>query len=311
MAKRPEGEEESASPKPLNGGQPKLRGQVSARMLARVEQARDAVKEAQAEGRKHVSVTDPDARMMPEGCQKSVRECHSFGVAMDSGLIVGSETTAEASDAKRLVPLLERATEQEPLGVWALDADSGYYSGEIVGRLLEAGLDTCIPDSNTAGDVHRSRPIGATRDAGRGKVVFAYDADADCYRCPPGNTLVRQSRRMDYGQMVTTYRAKSDCRGCPLAWECLTQPQAKHRTLKVGDRHDLLEAARKRFSEPEHRARYRQRGPAVETVFGYLRAVLGYSRWLLRGDERVGAESTLFKVAYQTRKLHRRWAAAL
>jgi transposase len=284
---------------------------VSIQMLGRIEQARGALEEAQSTGLKHVSVTDPDARMMGEGCQKQIKECHSLEVGVDNGLLVAGESTQDGCDNRRLEPLVAAAKEQEPDGLTAVDADSGYYSGETVGRLLEAGLDTCIPDSNTAGDLHSGHLAGTTRDRTRGNVPLTYDAEADCYLCPEGNALVRISHRRDYGQFVTVYRAKKDCRCCRLASECLTQPKAKHKTLKVADRSETLETARQRFSEPEHIARYRRRGPAVETVFAYMRAVLGYTRWLLRGKERVAAEATLFKVAYQTRKIHLRWAASL
>ena len=283
---------------------------VSLEMLGRLKRAQAALDEARATGLKHVSVTDPDARMMGEGRQKQIKECHSFEVGVDNGLLVAGESTQERCDNRRLEPLVEAARSQEPDGITAVEADSGYYSGESVGRLLEAGLDTCIPDSNTAGDLHSGQRVGTTRDRTRGNVPLTYDQAADVFRCPEGNTLVRVSHRRDYGQFVTTYRAKRDCRSCPMASECLTQPHAKRRSVKMADHGEALEAARKRFPDPEHVGRYRRRGPAVETVFAYMRAILGYTRWLLRGKEGVAAEATLFKLAYQTRKVHRRWAAA-
>jgi hypothetical protein len=284
---------------------------VSIPMVDRIEQARGALEAAASTGLKHVSVTDPDARMMGEGCQKQIKECHSFEVGVDNELLVAGESTQVGQDNRRLEALVEAAMEQEPDGITAVDADSGYYSGESVGQLLEAGLDTCIPDSNVARDLHTGRKAGTTRDSVRGNVPMTYDSEADCYRCPEGNALVQIGHRRDGGQFITIYRAREDCRCCRLASECLTQPKAKHKTLKVADRSEILEAARQRFSDPEHIARYRRRGPAVETVFAYMRAVLGYTRWLLRGKERVAAEATLFKVAYQARKVHLRWAAAL
>lgn len=65
-----------------------------------------------------------------------------------------------------------------------------------------------------------------------------------------------------------------------------------------------------RFNEREHRERYRKRGSVVETVFGFIRATLGYERWLLRGSEKVQVEGRLMTLGYQLRKLHMRRAAA-
>jgi hypothetical protein len=89
-----------------------------------------------------------------------------------------------------------------------------------------------------------------------------------------------------------------------LASACLTQDQAKRRTLNVGRDHEVLEAARQRFSDPEPVERYHHRAEAVETVFAFLRSALGFHRWFLRGSERVACEARLFKMAYQMRKVH-------
>jgi len=279
-------------------------------MLPRVKAAIAALDAASADGRRHLCLTDPDARMMPAGREKQVRECHSFEVAVDreAGLLVVGQTTQEGNDNARLEPIVAAAQAQEPAGVKAADADSGYYAGDAIGRLLAAGLDLCVPDSNTACDLHRGQPIGTTRARARGQVLFEYDAAADLYRCPEGNELRPRQQRPVHGQTLTDYRAVRDCRACPRAGDCLTQAKAKRRTLRVGEHHAALETALERFNESEHQERYRHRGEVVESVFGFVRGVLGYTRFLLRGQERVGCEGGLIKVGYQLRKVHRAWA---
>jgi Transposase DDE domain/Transposase domain (DUF772) len=280
------------------------------RMRARLEAGVAAITAALTEGRPHLCLTDPDARMMAGGRERQVRECHSFEVAVDraAGLLVVGQTSQEGNDNTRLEALVAAAQPQEPDGVKAVDGDSGYYAGDALGRLISAGIDTCVPDSDTAGDLHRGRPIGTTRAQHRGAVPFLYAAAADVYHCPEGNVLRPRQRRQHGGQAVRVYRAEHDCRECPQAPACLTQAQAQRRTLKVGEYQAVLEAARQRFAEPEHRERYRHRGEVVETVFGFVRGVLGYTRWLLRGRERVACEGRLIKVGYQVRKVQRAWA---
>lgn len=279
-------------------------------MRPRLEAALAALAAAEAAGQKQLCLTDPDAQMMPEGREKRVRECHSFEVAVDreAGLLVVGQTTQVGPDNARLEPLVEAARAHEPEGVQAVDGDSGFYAGEAVGRLLAAGLDLCVPDSNTACDLHRGQPIGTTRARARGQVAFQYDPGRDCYRCPQGNELRRRQQRRVHGQTVTDYRAVRDCRDCPLASVCLTQARAKRRTLRVGVEQPALAAALQRFAQPEHQERYRHRGEIVERVFGFVRGVLGYTRFLLRGKERVACEGRLIKVGYQLRKVHGAWA---
>jgi len=279
-------------------------------MAGRLQAGLAAIQAALAEGRKHLCLTDPDARMMGGGRERKVRECYSLEVAVEpgAGLLVVGQVSQAATDNERLEAVVAAAAPHEPAGVQAVTADSGFYGGGPVGRLLGAGIDTCVPDSNTAGDLHRGQPVGTVRAAGRGQVAFAYDPTADLYRCSEGNRLERHQVREQAGQRWTVYKAQQACRGCPRAGACLTQPGAQHRTLKVGEQQAALEAARQRFNEPEHQARYRHRGEQVESVFGVLRGTLGYTRFRLRGLERVTREARLMALGYQFRKVARRWA---
>jgi transposase len=283
---------------------------MSPQMLQRVAAGLQAIEAATADGRKHLCLTDPEARMMYGGRSRSTQECHSFEVAVDAGLLVAGQVTQEGPDNGRLPALLEAAAAHAPAGLHAVTADSGYYRGDLLGPLLEAGLDLCVPDPNTAHDLHRGAPVGTTRARSQGAVPFTFDAAAQVYRCPEGNVLAPVQRRKEAGQERTVYQAQASCQPCPRASECLREPTAAHRTLRVGDYQEVLLAALARFATPEYQERYRHRGEAVETVFGFLRGTLGYTRWLLRGAAKVACEGQLFKLAYQFRKVQRAWASA-
>jgi transposase len=290
---------------------PAPRRPLGPRMRERCEAARAALDEAAAEGREHLCLTDPDARMMGGGRERQVRECHSFEVAVDraAGLLVAAQVSQAASDNARLEPLVAAAQAHEPAGVTAVDADSGFYKGGPVGRLIQAGIDTCVPDSATAGDLHRGQPVGTVQARTRGQVEFVYDPAADCFRCPEGNELRRRNRRVEAGQTLVSYTAQRSCRDCPRECECLLYPGAQYRTVTVGDYQAELDGARARFDDPAHRERYRHRGDVVETVFGFVRGTLGYRRWQLRGKEKVAKEGRLLALAYQFRKVYGAWAA--
>src|SRR5689334_3938299 len=101
---------------------------MSAQMLRRVAVGLQALAAAEAEGRKHLCLTDPDARMMFGGRERSTAECYSFEVAVDNGLLVVGQSSQESHDNTRLEPLVEAAGKHEPGGVTAVDADSGYYT---------------------------------------------------------------------------------------------------------------------------------------------------------------------------------------
>ena len=296
-----------AADPPAAGSRPTPK--LSAAMRRQVEALRDALETALAAGAKFLCATDPEAPLMFGERERGVRASPSWGVAVDQGLLVAVETTQASNDNEGLESLLNAAAKHEPEGITAVTADSGYYRGDTLGPLLAAGLDVCVPDANTASDLHRGLPVGTTRAKSEGQVPLTYDPEANVYRCPEGRTLTRQGRRQEAGQTRTVYRTSEPCRPCPRAEECLRFPTAQHRTLRVGDYQELLQSALARFAEPEFQERYRQRGAAVETIFGFLRGTLGYRQWMLRGKERVRSEGQLFGLAYQFRKVHAAWSA--
>jgi transposase len=283
------------------------KAKLTTRMRARVREAIETIEQAQAQKRKHVSLTDADARMMPEGRDGRIHLCHSFEVAVDNSLVVVGQSTHNETDNDRLPMVIEQAHKHEPQGVKAADADSGYYSGDVIAKLLIAGIDVCVPDSFTARDLREKLDVGTTRAKSTGSVAFEYDSEKDLYRCPPGNELRFEGVDQMKGQLVRVYKAVRSCEACELAHACLKVPGAKRRTLKRGAHHDLLIDHQQRFADADYQERHRNRGQAVETVFGFLRATLGYGRWFLRGASRVACEAVLFKSAYQLRKIHKVW----
>jgi len=282
---------------------------LTRKMAGRIKAAIQSLESAKVEGLKHLCLTDPDARIMTEGRLKRLQECHSFEAAVDQGLLVAAQTSQEGADNKRLLPLVDDALKSEPHGVTAVDADSGYWRGDDVVSLEKRGIDTCIPDGHTACDLHRSQPVGTTKGKIFSKVPLLYDAQTDTYRCPQDNVLTLRRIAKRNGAAFREYLAKRSCVGCPLAEECLTQKNAKKRTHKVAVQSEEITKILARFKETEHQERYNNRGAAIETVFGFIRSVLGINRWQVRGAQKVATEAKLIGCAYQIRKIHTRMLA--
>lgn len=279
------------------------RGRLTVQMRRRLEQLIGVIVEAMQQGRKHLNLTDVDAEFMPLGSNKKLGLGHSFEAVVDGGLLVVGQRGDGNTDNARLEPLLAAARAREPEPIQAVLADSGYYRGDVIGELLTAGVDVCIPDSNTAGDLHRGRPVGTTRGRTGPDAFLTWDATSSTFRCLGDNELRPTQARMAGGQVCTVYRAVAPCTPCPYAAECLQRKGAQHRTVRMGRYHAELETARQRFNEPEVQAQYRQRGPAIETVFAFLEHVLGYRRWSLRGKKGTAAEAQWLGLAFQLRKI--------
>jgi transposase len=282
------------------------------RMLPRIKAALDTLDEAEQEGLKHACLTDPDARMMGEGRDKPIKECHSFEVAVDvdAALLVAAGVTQQ-HDNSRLKPLCDAAQLQEPCPIVSADADSGYYKGEVIAQLQEEGIDTCVPDGSTAKRMRCANTPEALLSEQDASVALRYDAQRDVYVCAADKVLSVVQTRKQGGRDVKIYRSETPCTGCALAAACLRKATSKYRiTSRAVDADNVVDAALVRFEDPLHRQRYHNRGKVVETVFAFVRHVLGFSRWTLRGKERVSAEGTLIQSAYQFRKVYCAWSEA-
>lgn len=65
----------------------------------------------------------------------------------------------------------------------------------------------------------------------------------------------------------------------------------------------MAQQMRQRLAQPQERQRYRKRSGIVEPVFGLLKEILGYRRFLLRGLQKVRGEWALMCTAFNLRKL--------
>jgi transposase len=273
-------------------------GSLSARGSKRLQECRQAVEEAQREGRAHVSLSDPDARMMPIGSGRRVSMGHALEVAVDSGVIVAGSTNNHATDSGHLLPMVFEACQNDPAPVSEVAADSAYFLAEDVVELEDAGIEAVVPDSATAGKMRRGEPIAKEQT-----VSFTPVQGKDAFLCPMGNELRLCDLRAKGG--ARKYRAARPCTGCPLAQVCLQKPGTKRRTLSVRPHNDRISKYLSRFDDPQVCTRYHARGPCVETVFAFLRRVLGFAQWSVRGATKIASEGELLKCTYQVRKLHR------
>jgi hypothetical protein len=68
---------------------------------------------------------------------------------------------------------------------------------------------------------------------------------------------------------------------------------------------DAVTMIKYRLKTPEGRRIYSLRKSTVETVFGIIKSVIGFNRFLLRGLESVSGEWNLACIGYNLKRLHR------
>ena len=271
---------------------------LSKTMVGRVEDAVKTLESAKAQALSHVSLTDPDARMMPVGIGKQKRMGYQFEAITDGGNLLEASTGNHAADAGRLLPLVEMAKRASEVPITQVTADTGYYCGGQIHELLSTGMQVLVPDKEAGREMRlgpaqqENEPIAFTKIEGR-----------NAYRCPQDNILEYSTCELIGGQRFIEYRAKKDCIACPLASRCLKNKDAKRRNLRIGEYRDELKAHKDTFKQPEVREQYMGRGPLIETVFAVIRLLFGFDRWHVIGSEAIESEGELLACAYQFKKI--------
>jgi hypothetical protein len=262
-----------------------------------------AIKDAQAQGRKAVSPVDTECAEMRESNTGRIRPGYALQVAVDkaSGLITVCDAVNEQYDNDFTLKAVEQHEQNTGEKPHTLDADSGYYESGVMEALEKAGIDACIPDSNTAAalfDKRRKDKAKQAEEPNIGINDFEPIEGQDAWTCPEGHTLKPAGEVRRKGVPHKRYRARQDCRACPLASRCLRKDDNGRRIIEVSQDHLTIRRNQERFKDEAHRKRYKKRGSFIERIFGHLRRNLRFVQWLERGLAKVKTTATLFALAF-------------
>ena len=111
-------------------------------------------------------------------------------------------------------------------------ADRGDHQGEDIAACEVAGIIAFVP-----------KPLGRGAAASKGlfaKEAFAYDARADVYRCPNGETLFARSQSVTNGHRQIIYYPPEACRRCPIKAQCTSAK--RHRQVVRWEGEAVLDA---------------------------------------------------------------------
>jgi hypothetical protein len=133
---------------------------------------------------------------------------------------------------------------------------------------------------------------------------MTYDPVNDRYICEAGGLLLYHSTRQQSGNTLKIYHKYTDCTDCPFKSRCMVRKNAKRRTLSIVVGDNIIGQVLERFEDPAYQRLYHQRAHNIETVFAFVRTVLKFDRWSVRGKHKVAAEGGILRAAYQLRKLH-------
>jgi transposase len=254
-----------------------------------------------------VSLTDRDARMVKDKDSKYMGYNCQMAVDEESHAIIGAEVFNEASDRGLLQPMIEEVRDRTggDLGQTDIGVDAGYFSSDNIRYCHEQDLDVYLPEGNGEGGVRRWQG-----DLIRGRDCrMEMDGDIKRLTCPGGQVM--ETRVAKEGRGVYFYRFRPDtvkCEGCTFRPRCYRN-KSMYRDFRIKKEYfntlSLRTMMTEKLSSEHGKKRMRSRSCLIEHVFGEVKEIFRFRRFLYRGLEKVKLIWQLVCIGYNFRKLAR------
>ena len=279
---------------------------VMPKELAKANKLKESIENALAEFKergdrtkdgkeRQVNLIDPQSVMVksPQGTHCG----YSMQTVVDdkNGLIVHTDVVSEPNDSNQIAIQICGAEADLERECKTACADAGYSDTTEIAKLESTQRTVVIPSQLQA--AHKETEAGPFD-----KAKFSYDADSDCYLCPQGHRLIfrrfenKTRQRRDY-----RIDEPGKCRSCSHFGTCTKSKQG--RTITRHPSEELREAVSNRFEQPEIAEIYKRRKTRVEHPFGFIKKVLGYGQFMLRGRQGVRAEASILATCFNLRRM--------
>ncbi len=258
--------------------------------------------------RNSYSKTDHDATFMrmKEDYMKNgqLKPGYNVQIATEGQYTLAYKLFSNPTDTRTLIPFLDEIEEKYFELPKYIVADAGYGSEQNYADILEnRGREALISYGMYEKEQKRKYRQDLLQPSN-----WEYHADEDCYECPNGKRLFfrNDSHRKDkygYERNFKIYQCE-DCTGCEYRNKCTKAKEGNNRILMVNEKwEEQKEYIREQLSEEETGSIYRKRKIEVEPVFGYLKANLRFTRFSVRGMDKVENEIGFALMAVNLRKL--------
>ena len=221
---------------------------------------------------KALSPTDPMAAWTTRGRNKVMFGYSlNYLIDMEHAVIVDVEATPTriSKEVDVTETMIERTQDRFALKPRHIAGDVAYGTGEMLGWLVNRGIDPHVPvwdQSEVAAD---------------GKFVradFDYDKERDLYICPGGKEL-KTSGTVHDGTTIKYIAKRSDCTQCPLKPKCTTGRERRVSRDVNQEARDYTQALMETDAYKHSRCQRKK----IERLFGEAKHIHALVRLRLRG----------------------------
>jgi len=241
--------------------------------------------------------TDPDAKLMVKPAHNLMAYNTQIVVDDSFKFIVTTELSSDANDNNKLHKMATQTKEIIQNEDMVIVGDAGYYSSKELDKCAKDNIEVVIAIPNKEKQ-QKDRGFYLHSD-------FTYDKKEDYYICPNKQKLTKSKSVIikDNGTKSFVYRAGSKiCKSCPLKNNCIPKKTAYKRVMRL-EYNDVALAHKEKMQTLRAKKLIKKRGSIVEHPFGTIKQHLGWSHFLVRGQEKVEGENALIMFTYNFRRL--------
>ncbi len=245
-----------------------------------------------------------------------------------NGFIVGVDVVIGNVEHHQLATLIDVIASDYDVDIARMLADRAYTTGENLVEMEARNVEMLGPLAEPQcidNPAHREDLTQPVEEAALDKLpinpqtkrfdksAFVYDAELDYYYCPAGEPMARPApRHRDEDGAPIEPKTKTfttdACATCGIVSRCRLNPEARG-GRQIND--DIHEPARRRhrerMSQEASKIEYGKRFHYGEVPFAVLKTVMGFRRFLLRGEEGVQTEWLWACTGYNLKKLIKLW----
>lgn len=271
----------------------------------------EAKKKVLGENRNSFSKTDHDATFMrmkdDHMMNGQLKAGYNLQFSTQNQFILHYSVHQNPTDTKTLIPHLKGFLSQLGQKPDNICADAGYGSEENY-AYLEGQKITPFVKFNY---FHKEQVKGEQATPRFHSSKLFYNKEEDFFVCPMGqvmNKISEKTTEMAEGHLSvkSKYQAKN-CQGCPLRGGC--HQSRENRIIEVNhELNKLKDKARSLLTSQEGKEHRSQRPADVEASFGNLKQNKGFTRFMLRGLDKVDIEVALLGLSINLKKVYQKAA---
>jgi transposase len=257
--------------------------------------------------RNSYSKVDPDAtfmRMKDDHMKNGqLKAGYNVQVATEGQYVLAYDIFPNPTDTRTFIPFLNTIEKDFFELPDYIVADAGYGSEQNYGDVFENRKRVPLITYNQ----YRNEQKKKYKNNLFHTANWEYDEEKDVFTCPNGRKLLfsHPSNRTDSYGFARTFKVYQceDCSGCPFRSLCTKAKEGNHRRVYVNEKWEQQKASiREKLSEAKTAKIYEKRKIDVEPVFGFLKAHLRFTRFSVRGNEKVKKEMGFALLAVNLRK---------